>query len=286
MTFNSNPRGRGFTVPAPLEDRTLPLPVVKTSAALPIMAAPADDGLTVEHRRVLDEITTLAAEARAQLTVWDRRSSDSDAAAAASMGQAIGLAKRLIEVSRPFHSGLVLEDTISAVDDDREAYEIRKGVRVRRDRRGPAGRAVGGRQQRPQPGPGAGGGGAADGSDPHVGGTAMILLAALSAVTVLAAFGLGYLTAKWRDLGRVTRAEDLSDAARGDADGLAEDLRALQEALAAGLPLDASQLTPPRMPRMEELFLEAAERSLRCRRPLPVRVRRSIRRAERAASQT
>jgi hypothetical protein len=38
------------------------------------------------------------------------------------------------------------------------------------------------------------------------------------------------------------------------------------------------------MPRTEAIFLEALERDLN--RPLPLRVRRSIRRAKRAASQT
>lgn len=123
MSFNYAGEGPGFRVPQPLEDQTVELPRARATAPAPIMAAP--DALTVEHRRVLDEVDSLARQAREQLTVWDGRASDSDPVAAAAMGQAIALAKRLVEVVRPFHSGLVLEDAITAVDDDREAYQIR-----------------------------------------------------------------------------------------------------------------------------------------------------------------
>jgi hypothetical protein len=71
-------------------------------------------------------------------------------------------------------------------------------------------------------------------------------------------------------------------AARDDARGLAEALQGLQAALAAGLPVGDE--IDPGMPRTEAIFIEALERDLR--RPLPLRVRRSIRRAERTASQT
>lgn len=123
-SFNYTPEGRGFTVPAPLEDRTVPLVKVRSVPA-PIMAAPADEPLTSEHRRVLDEVDTLAREARQHLTVWDRRASDSDKEAAAAMGRAIAAVKQLVKVGKEFHSGLVLEDAFTAVDDERESYSIR-----------------------------------------------------------------------------------------------------------------------------------------------------------------
>lgn len=122
--FNHSPEGRGFTVPAPLEDRTVILPRVRTAPA-PIMAAPADEPLTAEHRKSLDEIETLAREARKHLAGWDGRKSDSDPAAAAAMGSAIAAMKQLVKVGREFHSGLVLEDAFTAVEDDRESYSIR-----------------------------------------------------------------------------------------------------------------------------------------------------------------
>jgi len=124
-SFNYSPEGPGFRVPAPLEDRTVPLVKVQAVPA-PIMAAPADEPLTVEHRRVLDEIETLAKEARQHLSGWDGRESDSDPEAAAAMGWAIASIKQLLKVSKELHSGLVLEDTITAVDDERESYSIRR----------------------------------------------------------------------------------------------------------------------------------------------------------------
>lgn len=126
MSFNYCPEGRGFTVPKPMEDRTVELPKVRASAPTPIMAAPADQPLTAEHRKVMDEIDTLAREARTHLTAWDAREDDSDRAAAAAMGHAIKSAKQLIDVVRGLHSGLVLEDAITAVEDERESYAIRK----------------------------------------------------------------------------------------------------------------------------------------------------------------
>ncbi|MEU5155621.1 hypothetical protein [Glycomyces sp. NPDC021274] len=94
--------------------------------------------------------------------------------------------------------------------------------------------------------------------------------------------GLGYLAAMWRYRRQALLAEERLAAARGDAQGLSEALQGLQAALAAGLPVDGE--FDPGMPRTEAIFLEALERDLK--RPLPLRVRRSIRRAERAASQT
>jgi hypothetical protein len=82
--------------------------------------------LTVEHAEALEGIEALAARAREHLTGWDARESDSDPAAAAAMGHAIAAAKSLIESAKRFHSGLVLEDAITAVEDDREAYAIRR----------------------------------------------------------------------------------------------------------------------------------------------------------------
>lgn len=123
--FNYTPEGPGFKVPAPLEDRTVPLVKVR-SAPAPIMAAPADSPLTAEHRRVLDEIETLAQAARTHLAGWDGRESDSDREAAAAMGHAIAAVKHLVQVGKELHSGLVLEDAITAVDDERESYSIRR----------------------------------------------------------------------------------------------------------------------------------------------------------------
>lgn len=117
--------GPGFRVLPPLEDRTAELPKVRTDPA-PIMAAPADSPLTVQHRNVLDAIDTLSKETRKHLTEWDARESDGDAGAAAAMGQAIKTAKQLSKAVRELHSGLVMEDYVTAVEDDREAYEIRK----------------------------------------------------------------------------------------------------------------------------------------------------------------
>jgi len=102
------------------------------------------------------------------------------------------------------------------------------------------------------------------------------------AVVLATTFGFGYLAAKWQYSRRALLAEERMTAARDDARGLAEALQGLQAALAAGLPVGAE--IDPGMPRTEAIFIEALERDLR--RPLPLRVRRSIRRAERAASQT
>jgi hypothetical protein len=111
----------------------------------------------------------------------------------------------------------------------------------------------------------------------------MIQLALIVAVPVMAGAGLACLiTASWYRK-RLDAAEDVADAARGDAQGLAEALRGLQAAVAAGLPVEGAELDPG-LPRSEALFIEALERDLR--RPVPLRVRRLIRRAERAASQT
>jgi hypothetical protein len=125
VSFNYSPEGRGFTVPAPLEDRTVLLPRVRTAPA-PIMAAPADEPLTAEHRRALDEIETLAREARKHLAGWDGRESDSDPAAEAAMGWAIAAVKQLVKVGAALQRDLVFEDSVTAVDDGREAYEARK----------------------------------------------------------------------------------------------------------------------------------------------------------------
>lgn len=105
----------------------------------------------------------------------------------------------------------------------------------------------------------------------------------LAAATLACAFGLGYMAASWRYRRRALIAEEQMDAARDDAKGLAEALQGLQVALAAGIPVDIDNFDPG-MPRTEALFIDSLERGLR--RPLPLRVRRSIRRAERAASQT
>lgn len=75
MSFNYTPEGPGFRAPAPLEDRTVQLPRVRAAAPAPIMAAPADEPVTPEHRRVLDEIETLARAARTHLSGWDGRES-------------------------------------------------------------------------------------------------------------------------------------------------------------------------------------------------------------------
>lgn len=130
MTYNYHPDGPGFTVSPPLEERTplgddtLPLPIVKTAAAA-IMAAPADLPLTDQHRKVLDELDTLAAEARRHLAGWDGRESDSDPAAEAAMGWAITTVKQLVKVGRGLLGDLRFEDTTTAVEDDRESYSIR-----------------------------------------------------------------------------------------------------------------------------------------------------------------
>lgn len=111
----------------------------------------------------------------------------------------------------------------------------------------------------------------------------MDMLFAIFVITVGCAFGVGWLGAALRFHKRLGVAEDSANAAHEDAAGLAVALQGLQEALAAGMPVDATQINPG-MPRSEALLLEALERDLR--RPLPLRIRRSIRRAERAASQT
>jgi hypothetical protein len=95
-------------------------------------------------------------------------------------------------------------------------------------------------------------------------------------------FGTGFLAATWRYRHRALLAEERMAASRDDARGLAEALEGLQAALAGQLPADAD--LDPGMPRSEAIFIEALERDLR--RPVPLRVRRSIRRAKRAASQT
>jgi len=95
-------------------------------------------------------------------------------------------------------------------------------------------------------------------------------------------FGIGYLAAMWRYRRRALLAEERMAAARDDARGLVEALQALQAALAGQFPVDAE--IDPGMPRSEALLIEAFERDLK--RPVPLRVRRSIRRAKRADSQT
>lgn len=110
-----------------------------------------------------------------------------------------------------------------------------------------------------------------------------ILIAAF--VFTACMFGLGFVAAMWRYRRRALIAEELMGAARGDAAGLSETLRGLQAALAAGTPVEVDSFAPA-MPRTEAIFFEAIERDLRRPKPLSVRVRRSIRRAERAASQT
>jgi hypothetical protein len=105
----------------------------------------------------------------------------------------------------------------------------------------------------------------------------------VGAFAVLAcAFGIGYIAAMWRYRNRALLAEERMAAARDDAKGLDEALRGLQVALAAGLPVGDG--AHPGLPRTEDLFIEALERDLR--RPLLIRVHRSIRRAKRADSQT
>lgn len=123
MTFNANPQGRGFTVPAPLEDRTVELPQVQSVPA-PVMAAP--DALTPEHRKALDEIDTLAREARRHLSGWDGRGADDDPAAESAMGWALAAIKQLLKVGRELQGALRFEDAVTAVDDGREAYEVEK----------------------------------------------------------------------------------------------------------------------------------------------------------------
>lgn len=125
MTFKYNGEGPGFVVAPPLEDRTLPLPIMRSEPAA-IMAAPADLPLTEEHRKVLDEIDTLSAEARKHLAGWDGRESDSDPAAEAAMGWAIAAIKQLVKVGRKLQGDLVFEDSVTAVEDGREPYEARK----------------------------------------------------------------------------------------------------------------------------------------------------------------
>lgn len=126
MSFSYSPEGRGFTVPVPLEDRTLPLPIVQNTAPAPIMAPPADQPLTPEHRKALDEIETLAQEARMHLAGWDGREADNDPAAEAAMGWAIAAVKQMVKVGRALQGDLVFEDSVTAVDDEREAYSMRK----------------------------------------------------------------------------------------------------------------------------------------------------------------
>ena len=111
----------------------------------------------------------------------------------------------------------------------------------------------------------------------------MIHLALLCLLVLACTAGCGYLAAMWRYRRRALLAEERMKAARDDARGLAEALRGLQAALAAGLRVDVVDIDPG-MPRSEAIFIEALERDLK--RPLPLRLRRSIRRAERAASQT
>lgn len=102
------------------------------------------------------------------------------------------------------------------------------------------------------------------------------------AAPVAVAAGLAWLLTYWWARRRLDAAGEFSDAARGDAEELAWRLRDLQESLAAGLPVDADEFYPPRMPRMEGLLIDAAEQDLR----RSFRIRRLTRRAERAASQT
>lgn len=86
----------------------------------------------------------------------------------------------------------------------------------------------------------------------------------VGAFAVLAcAFGIGYVTAMWCYRNRALLAEERADASFEDADNLAEDLRGLQAAIAAGFRFDTVQLDPPRMPRTEAQFFESAERQLR-----------------------
>jgi len=126
VNFDYHPEGPGFTCPVPMEDRTVQLPRVRSTVPAPIMAAPVDEPLTVAHRKALDEIETLAGEARKHLSGWDGRESDSDPAAEAAMGWAIAAVKRLVKVGSSLQGDLVFEDSVTAVDDGREAYEARK----------------------------------------------------------------------------------------------------------------------------------------------------------------
>lgn len=113
----------------------------------------------------------------------------------------------------------------------------------------------------------------------------MFQLAAIFAIPVLAAFGLGYLAAKWRCLNRIARAEELAQASHEDGLALAQDLRGLQAALADGFPVEPSELAPPRMPRTQEVLLAATARDLRRSWPQAFRLRRLVRRVEHTDSQ-
>lgn len=104
---------------------TVELPRVRATAPAPIMAAPVDEPLTSEHRKALDEIETLAQEARRHLAGWDGRESDSDPAAEAAMGWAIAAVKKLVKVGSSLQGNLAFEDSTTAVDDHRESYAIR-----------------------------------------------------------------------------------------------------------------------------------------------------------------
>jgi len=46
VSFKYSSEGRGFTVPVPLEDRTVELSIVRTVAPVPVATAPADATLT------------------------------------------------------------------------------------------------------------------------------------------------------------------------------------------------------------------------------------------------
>lgn len=71
-------------------------------------------------------VRELVGRVDADLKAWQARGSDDEPAAAAAMGRAIQNAKTLIDLAKELHTHLVLEDSISVVEFDREAYQIRK----------------------------------------------------------------------------------------------------------------------------------------------------------------
>lgn len=112
----------------------------------------------------------------------------------------------------------------------------------------------------------------------------MILLVA-ALVSLVSAAALGALVSAVVYRRRLDAEEERADAALGDADQLAELLRGLQASLELGIPVTAGDISTS-MPRTEDLVLAAAERDFHSHRPLPLRTRLMIRRAERAASRT
>lgn len=102
-----------------MNDDTMPIPRVRD----------LDEALTGEHRAALDEIGKLASAARTHLTVWDAREMEGDPGAVEAMGRAIDALDRLLRTGKGLVGGLRLEDATAAVEDGREAYQIRKRTR-------------------------------------------------------------------------------------------------------------------------------------------------------------